>query len=331
MNSSEVYFEIIKGFKHSPDPNTSPQQQLLEYCRHVIGSVERLHVDYKEKNDSRFPDFEDSDRKNLAKAVSGFANSGGGFLIWGIKDKTLLPKPISDIQKFLSLALELSSHTTDPIVQNIDGEWLPSVTSSSEGFGVIHIPESTLPPHRVILKQKEIKDHYYFRSGTSFDIASHTILEDMFGRRPKPQLSLSKKIIRAGGVRSENKQKFWIIIGIENSGRGVAKYPLLSVKVHKPYEISDYGIDGNGKFGLTPLPKSIRSEFEGYGASGDIVIHSGMIQDVTSIILEIDWNKPSSVHDLFIDYKIGAEGIELIEDKEKIEGAQLWADCQEYH
>jgi hypothetical protein len=330
MNSSEVYFEKIKGFKHFPDPIASPQKQLLDYCNQIIGSVERLHVDYKVKDDSRSASLADSDKKNLAKAVSGFANSGGGILIWGIQDKTLVPKPITDIQKFLSFALELSSQVTDPVVQKIDGEWLPSDTNSSEGFGVIHIPESTLPPHRVVLNQQEIKNHYYIRSGQSFVVASHTQLEDMFGRRPKPQVSLSMKIVPAGG--SPNRQNFYLMLGIENSGRGVAKYPLLCVKVHKPYQIVEHGIDGNMKYGLSPLSKSIRSEFDRYGALGDIVIHSGMVHDVTAIKLEVDRDKPASyMNDLVFDYQIAAEGIRLIEDQKIIAGSQLWADCQKHH
>jgi hypothetical protein len=225
------------------------------------------------------------------------------------------------------LALELSSQVTDPVVQNVDGEWFPSDLNASDGFGVIHIPESTLPPHRVILSQKEIKNHYYIRSGESFVVASHTQLEDMFGRRPKPQLSFSVKIVPAGG--SPGKQDFLIILGIENNGRGIAKSPLLCVKVYKPYSISRYGIDGNMHYGLNPLANSLRSEYERYGASGDIVLHSGIVHDVTAINFEIDWKKsPSEIQDLVIDYQIAAEGVMLIEGQKVIKGQEIWNICQ---
>jgi hypothetical protein len=105
-----------------------------------------------------------------------------------------------------------------------------------------------------------MQEVYYIRSGESFVVASHTQLEDMFGRRPKPQLSLSVRIVPTGS--SGKVTNFIIFLGIENIGRGTAKSPLLSIKVHDPYKISNYGIDGNMHFGLPRLANSIRSEYE---------------------------------------------------------------------
>jgi hypothetical protein len=287
-----------------------------------------MHVDFKQKHDRRDSKLADDDKKNLAKAVSGFANSSGGILVWGIEDKTMSPKPIIDAQHFTASLLELAPQVTDPIVPDIDGGWIPSdAKPEQEGFGVIFIPESLLPPHRVILNHKDIKNHYYTRSGESFVVASHTQLEDMFGRRPKPKLALSTKVVISR--RSGSEYILYVILGISNTGRGTAKSPFLSVKVHPPYQIGQYGIDGNRRFGLSELTSSIRSEETKYGSSAEIVIHSGIVHDVTAVEVRIDGKQPpSKVFDLVIDYRIAAEGVQPIENQTVITGSQLWTELE---
>ncbi|HKI52789.1 MAG TPA: ATP-binding protein, partial [Anaerolineales bacterium] len=236
MDQAEELFVKLQSFKNS--------KEFLEYCNQVLGTVERIHVDFKEKHDRRIPKLEDNDKKNLAKAMSGFANSGGGVLIWGIEDKTLKAKPIAEIQQFMQNLLQLAPQVTDPIARDIDGYWIVSNSKSGEGFGILFIPESLLPPHRVILKNKEVQNNYFMRSGNSFIVASHTMLEDMFGRRPKPDPVMTWRVEHAG--RGGKYENFMVILSIENKGRGTAKSPFLSVTVHEPYTIYRYGIDGNG-------------------------------------------------------------------------------------
>ena len=43
---------------------------------------EHLYLDFKLANQA---DLNRDDRKNLAKALSGFANSSGGIIIWGVE------------------------------------------------------------------------------------------------------------------------------------------------------------------------------------------------------------------------------------------------------
>jgi hypothetical protein len=327
MNSANNLFKKLKSFKIFVDPYNSSQNQLFNYCKNILGAVERLHVDYKQKKDRRNAKLDVDDKKNIAKTVSGFANSGGGVLIWGIQDKSLSPKPISEIQKFLSSILELSVQLTDPVVKDIDGEWLLSDGSSKDGFAIIYIPESMLPPHRVILNQQDVKDNHYIRSGESFVIASHTQLEDLFGRRPKPQLILSIRVIPTYSL--PKKDFFVMLLGIENIGRGTARSHYLSIKVNPPYHINKYGVDGNMNFGLLPFKKTVHPESEKYGATSDRVIHPGIVHDVTAIKLEIDKDsQPLEMSDLTIQYQIAAEGIQLIEKNKTIKASRLLNMCQ---
>jgi hypothetical protein len=349
MNSAKELFEKLTSSKSPDDSGKSPQQRLIEYCTQVLGAVERQHVDFKEK-DRNASELTDNDKKNLSKAVSGFANSSGGVLIWGIEDETLSPKPITDVQGFVSSMLELAARVTDPVVQGIDGDWIPSDEGTGQnGFGLLYVPESSLPPHRVILNHKAIKNYYYIRSGESFLIASHTQLEDMFGRRPRPVLSLSTRIVLGGkigsnpycpamspkglndymkvrdGKASSNTYYLYVILGIENKGRGVAKSPFLSVKIHPPYGIHPYGIDGNEGFGLKGLASFKGSDENKYGSQANTVIHSGTVHDVTAVKVPINvMESPYNVFDLVVDYKIAAEGTQLTEGQAVIRGKKLW-------
>lgn len=314
MDQAEELFTKIQSIKKADD--------FVEFCTQVLGPVERIHFDFKEKRDTRIATLHENDKKNLAKAVSGFANSGGGILIWGFEDTTLKPKPITNAQIFCQKLLETASQITDPIVSGIDGFSIISNKETNEGFSIIFIPESTLPPHRVILNIDEIKNHYFIRTGSSFSVASHTILEDMFGRRPKPNLLLSTSYKHSGSSKND---QHWItiILGIQNSGRGIAKSPFLEIVVRPPHEISKHGIDGNGHFGLPQLANSLGRFERRYGATQTHVIHPGIVFDVTAINLEVFLSTAKHVPDVVIDYKIAAEGVYLTEGIKTIKVSEI--------
>jgi hypothetical protein len=278
-------------------------------------------VDFKEKHDGNHARLEDNDKKNLAKAVSGFANSSGGVLIWGVEDKTLAPKPITDAGQFTSSMLHLASQVTDPCVQGIDGDWIPSnMASGDAGFALVYIPESQLPPHRVISNISEVKNHYYIRTGDSFVVASHVQLEDMFGRRPKPRLELTTRPKSHGS--SGTRRDIWVIIGIKNTGRGIARFPFLSISIWGLGKISERGIDASGNFGLRRLAKSIDSTEYRYGSS-EVVIYPDTPLDVTVFEVTIDMEQLSDSARLVIDYEIAAEGIMPIRGRNNILGSDL--------
>lgn len=288
----------------------NPEQWLLHYCSNIWQGVERVHFDFKEKRDRRDAILHDDEKKNLAKAVSGFANSGGGVLIWGINDEAE-PKPITEYVNFLGKCLELCAHLTDPVVAGVDGACISSSSGHDQGYVLIHIPESRVHPHRVILKQESLNGHYYVRSGSSFVIASHVQLEDMFGRRPKPVLDLHFDV---NARKIDSLIEVSIGVFLLNSGRGLAKYPYISLSVNEPYYVSAYGADNNGGTGLATLSSSTAfvNEFvRGYrdvefGSKLGEVIHSGARRLLTQI--KADYDEKDLIPDLEIRAQFAAEG-----------------------
>jgi predicted HTH transcriptional regulator len=150
MNAAAELFETLRKFKLSPSPGKSPQFSFTEYCREVLGGVERVHFDFKSKANPREAKLNDDDIKNVAKAVSGFSNSAGGVLIFGIEDKSAAPVPISSILAVVDDLLRRCHQLTSPAVIGVDGDVIPSESGDGSGFGLIFVPESDLPPHRVV-------------------------------------------------------------------------------------------------------------------------------------------------------------------------------------
>ncbi|MCH8275513.1 MAG: ATP-binding protein [Armatimonadetes bacterium] len=301
MNAAKELFDTLAKCKVSEHP----QKQLLEYCNNALSGVERVHVDFKEKSDSSKSDMDPEDQKNVAKAVSGFANSGGGVLIWGVEDKSLCPKPISDVDRFLSSMLELAPHVTDPVVGGIDGDCIPEEGSADgAGFALLFIPESQLPPHRVILKESRIQGHYYVRSGSSFVRASHVQLEDMFGRRPKPKLNL--RITGIKEVKSTDGY-YTAFFALANDGRGMARSPAVLIELPK-------GIKG-GRPGGGFLYERTSNRFSSNGRVAVYetdwqVIHSGLDIEFQGLKIAKSDFPPGSP--ITLKCSLHAEGVQAI-------------------
>jgi predicted HTH transcriptional regulator len=137
-------------------------------------------------------------RQNLSVALSACANSGGGTLIFGLKD------PKSERGKW-----EVDDGGVSVSIGNDTREWLETIiphlvdyplagfnvyvilpqTPTSQiqegrGLFVIEIPDSPHAPHQAQDKQ------YYVRVGGRSRSASHRLVMDMMGRRQHPQLEL---------------------------------------------------------------------------------------------------------------------------------------------
>jgi hypothetical protein len=261
---------------------------------------EHLSLDFKLVND---PDFAKSDdRKNLAKALSGFANSSGGLIVWGIDarknpqgvDCAVNAPRVDRVARFITRLNELTGQAANPI---IDGVRHKAIHDGNDvGFAVTIVPESDSGPHMAKLGE----DRYYKRSGDSFYRMEHFDLEDMFGRRKKPKLVLTSRI----DLRNLDTS---IFIGIENVGRGTAKAPYLAFNVTWPFRPSLYGQSG--------LPKLQDGQHlrHRYGANLDFVIHAGTAHEVARLDLGINpHNEVLPNQDVIIEYEISAEDIQLV-------------------
>lgn len=239
MDSARQLFEELVRFKQDDGSGITPEDRLIQYCRVNLAGIERLHIDFKEKHDTRIAEAHVDDKRNLAKAASGFANSSGGVLVWGFENTTIKPKPITDIEKFVGWAMDWMPKVVDPRVSEIDGNWIPSTNEPGKGYGLILIPESGFPPHRAIFTDEKIKDRYFVRTGSDFVVATHAQLEDMFGRRPQARLTLETSTSREG-------DHYLVRFTLLNRGRATAKWPMAIIEVPewKFLQVSHGGTSG---------------------------------------------------------------------------------------
>ncbi len=188
---------------------------------------EDLFLDFKrsERNGSG-KTFNTNDRKNLAKAISGFGNSEGGVIVWGIdcsKDKNNADvahtkHPIEDTKKFLSWIEGAVSGCTIPPHTEVQNHPI-IINNQDEGFVATYIPKSMKAPHQVIVKGKS-QHRYYIRAGSNFEPTPHAVLAGMFGHRPQPNVFHSFSVEPA----TLDADRIHLSMGflINNQGPGIA-------------------------------------------------------------------------------------------------------------
>ena len=215
------------------------------------------------------------DRRNLAQALSGFSNSSGGLIIWGVDARKNADgvdcardlREIDNVAKFIARLNELTGEAVNPIVERIQHRVIP--TTGGKGFAVTLVPEADGVPRMAKLGE----DRYYKRSGDSFYRMEHYDITDMFGRRHRPKLALQLRRFAGGGLE--------LLVALRNDGRASARAPYLAFTCSHPFGRQVYGLDGNGRDGMTLL-KSRGAQFRYYYGEGSaFTIHPGVEHQVT--------------------------------------------------
>ena len=183
---------------------------------------EELFLDFKRSsNDGTEEKLSSTDRNNLAKAISGFGNSEGGVIVWGVdcsKDQdgadvakalVLLENP----KRFSSLIQGVISGCTIPPHSKVQTEVIE--TSNNKGIVVTLIPKSDATPHQSVATK-----HYYIRAGSDFVPIPHDVLAGMFGRRPQPHVF--HNFILAVPELNNGFLTISFGIAIHNEGPGIA-------------------------------------------------------------------------------------------------------------
>ena len=133
------------------------------------------------------------DRKNLAKAISGFGNSEGGVIIWGVEcssrdcelgDVARSKNKVKNVHRFLSWVESAISGCTIPSHNKVRNHII-SVDKNGDGYLATYIPKSDLSPLMSTVGSK-----IYIRSGSNNVPAPYSVIAGMFGRRPQPNLEL---------------------------------------------------------------------------------------------------------------------------------------------
>ena len=156
--------------------------------------TEELFLDFKQavsigKNGTSL---HKDDRKNLAKGISGFGNSEGGVIVWGVEcsrdcnigDVAKAKVKVKNVHRFLSWLENAISGCTIPSHNRVRNHII-SVDKNGDGFIATYIPKSEQAPLMTTMG-----NHIYIRSGSNNVPAPYSVIAGMFGKRPQPNIEL---------------------------------------------------------------------------------------------------------------------------------------------
>jgi hypothetical protein len=186
--------------------------------------AEELFLDFKRSADNGSGvRLNDRDRANLARSISGFGNSEGGVVVWGVDcrsdpqrgDVPNSSHPITNPTRFKSWLEQAVSGLTVPPHDGVRN--LSLQLDQTTGFVATLIPRGRHAPYQTVQDSR-----YLMRAGSSFVPIPHGVLAGMFGRTPQPEIIL-QYILGPTQVTSDGKVRFKVGMAIRNIGMGVAK------------------------------------------------------------------------------------------------------------
>ena len=186
---------------------------------------EELFLDFKRSADNGSgQNLSQNDRENLAKAISGFGNSEGGVIVWGIdcsKDQDYADVAHTKVQlqnprRFASWLEGAVSGCTVPPHSGVRHHYL-LLQGEDKGFVATYVPKSNTAPHQAVGKLQ-----YFMRAGSSFFPVPHAILAGMFGRRPQPEIYQSYTIAPPKFDAATGALKISMGFLLVNRGPGIA-------------------------------------------------------------------------------------------------------------
>lgn len=197
---------------------------------------EELFLDFKRSSDDgKGSRLHDKDRNNLSKAISGFGNSEGGIILWGVdcskdfdgSDVAKAKYTIQNVKRFMSWVEGVISGCTVPPHNGVQNHPV-DIDSEGNGFVVTYIPKSDYAPHQEIPSRR-----YYIRAGSSFVPTPHDVLAGMFGKRPQPKIKV-KISFQSIGKASPDGIHIVYAFDIGNEGRGLAKNLFANILIPSP-------------------------------------------------------------------------------------------------
>jgi hypothetical protein len=229
-SAAHVLFDSIKSA-------TDPVTRIRSFINSSPPTFEDERLDFKGAQDLRNNTALSDDKVKLiwSEALSAFANTGGGVLIWGIdaretnevdaaSGENLVQRP----HAFTSRLKELLGGATDPMVSGV--EYAPFVVDATkdEGFVVCLIPESRDVHSAEWAKNKP----HMQRIGDKFMVMNNRVLRRLLYPQFSPNLLFTISTETSWQRVSGQPPKITIKLTIEvrNSGKGTAKDILVLIR-----------------------------------------------------------------------------------------------------
>lgn len=187
--------------------------------------AEDLYLDFKEKEDRTKAALSINDERNLNKALSGFANSDGGVIVWGIEarrkgndsespDVARARKTIKNLDAFHANLNDKIRLATTPPVPGVINIKIPRKTNSKEGYVVTYVPVGPVPPYRA----EKCNNHFYKRSGSNFYHMEPFDIRDIILRDNYPKIKLEFGWVKEKQLCSQERHIYHLLLTVSNAG-----------------------------------------------------------------------------------------------------------------
>ena len=153
------------------------------------GETEGLYLECKSPS---IPKLDQETKKHLASVLSGFSNTEGGIIIWGVSttkhkhgdlDVLTQIEPIGDCNNF-ARQIETSIPTlTIPAITNSKTKIIKKFKEDTRGIIVTYVPKTRGDP-----VQSNKDDLFYFRNGNSFTKLPYEMIKRLFASTESPDL-----------------------------------------------------------------------------------------------------------------------------------------------
>lgn len=258
--------------------------------------AESLFLDFKRSpNDGAARQLAPDDNKNLSRAISGFANSSGGVVVWGVDcrrdsatgNEVANKHPLLDAQGFNTKLQGAISRTTLPPHPGVQIVSFEEPGRSPAGFVAVLVPQSLIGPIRSV-----VTSHYHIRTGSDFGIVPHDVLAGMFGRAPQPNVELN---LISHPARIDSRPGYLTIaFGLiaVNLGAVVGERPYLSAFFGDfPQSLLTVQTPDRASFAVrrSPIPT-----FSVLAAQG-VLLAPGATEHLCDIVMEVPVDQPRAI------------------------------------
>lgn len=230
-----------------PSPATSPaltyfnqlmaKEDLWQYLHDLPekgAHEEKVETDWREfKGFDRIED--KTAKEKFAQALSGFANTEGGVLIWGLDCRDDQGKKLDEVQRsamrkhpaqFAQMLRDYIIAAVDPLLSGV--EYKPVANDADEGYVICYIPEGSVKPYRSQWHEK-----FFIRVGASFKVPGVSLLRSMFYSRSVP------RVIPFFVVQYFKSSVPVVELNLRNEGTGTAENLCLHISYTPEFDVID--------------------------------------------------------------------------------------------
>lgn len=239
---AEAFFQQIRDIKDEP--------ARVAFI-HKLVSDKTHESEYLDFKSGKIQNNEDDLKKHWSKALSGYANVGGGVLVFGVDARKkggsnlecYSVAPVAKPDELHQRLIDFHRAATDEVVRGVD--YLIVKESDGTGYVVALVPEGDRKPYRA-MQDGSKGGIYYQRTSDSFLTIPHAMLRTLFYPRLLPHLQLEIKL------RYYENREIQLTGSIVNHGVATARDIMLMISANKEPK----NMSGHGRFKLTNTWKS---------------------------------------------------------------------------